>query len=337
MIMTLLLHILWGGGSLSIFPASMHQAAAWMVECASYCAVNVFAVCSGYVLVNKEYKWSWIVQLYLKMVFYNLLITGICAIIKPDAIAEAGYSWSKVLFPILTNEYWYITAYIGMLVFVPFINKLVNSLTKAEAKQYTLTVFVGFTILPLFAFNILHVADVFHLVSGYSMFWLAALYMVGACVRKHGLFENISAKTAFIAYIGFSLFTWGCNWILSDIYYPGAGMTNLAPFNLISYTSPTVFASAVVLLIAFSKITIKNECVKKWSALLSELSISAYIIHAHPIILHHFIKQLQTIMPFAKEHTIIMLIGNFGLAVGSFLVCCMIDFVRNKLFCCVVR
>ena len=155
MIMALLLHVLWGSGSLEKYPASGHQAVAWIVECMSYCAVNVFALCSGYVLVDKKYKWSWIVQLYLKMTFYNISITGLFWVIKPGSIAEAGYSWRKVFFPILTNEYWYITAYVGMLAFVPFMNKMVNSLTKAEAKQYVLTVFVGFTIIPLFAFNIL--------------------------------------------------------------------------------------------------------------------------------------------------------------------------------------
>ena len=54
------------------------------------------------------------------------------------------------LFPVLTVQYWYVTAYVGLFFFIPFLNVLGNRLTKSQFQYLLVTVFVLFSVVPSF-------------------------------------------------------------------------------------------------------------------------------------------------------------------------------------------
>lgn len=64
MFMIVILHTLGHGGilsSVSIFSGKYY--AAWLMEIAAYCAVNCYALISGYVGINSKYRYSKIISL----------------------------------------------------------------------------------------------------------------------------------------------------------------------------------------------------------------------------------------------------------------------------------
>lgn len=57
------------------------------------------------------------------------------------------------LFPVSTNNYWFITSYIVFSFFIRFINKLINNLSKKTFFRFLVVLTFFVTVLPLVSFN----------------------------------------------------------------------------------------------------------------------------------------------------------------------------------------
>ena len=84
MFMIVILHILGNGGILaSVQTGSVKYHLTWFMEIASYCAVNCYALISGYVGIYSKHKLSNIFYLWIQVIFYTLSITLLFKIISP--------------------------------------------------------------------------------------------------------------------------------------------------------------------------------------------------------------------------------------------------------------
>ena len=74
MFMIVSLHTLGQGGILaSVTPNSPQFHIAWILEIACFCAVNIYALISGYVLSDKPFRLSRLINLRLQLLLYRLL------------------------------------------------------------------------------------------------------------------------------------------------------------------------------------------------------------------------------------------------------------------------
>lgn len=75
MFMIVLLHILGAGGMLGAtsYHVSFNRIL-WLIEIACYCAVNCYAIVSGYVGYKQKFKFTNIIVLWLQVFFYTFLI-----------------------------------------------------------------------------------------------------------------------------------------------------------------------------------------------------------------------------------------------------------------------
>ena len=72
------LHVLGKGGILkSTSPNEINYWIAWFLEIGAYCAVNCFALITGYVMYNKTIKAKSIIGLWFQVLFYSLLFTSL--------------------------------------------------------------------------------------------------------------------------------------------------------------------------------------------------------------------------------------------------------------------
>ena len=60
----------------------------WALEAAAFCAVDCYAMISGYVGTGKTFRPSGIVLLWLRVVFYTLLITTVALVAAPLSVAR---------------------------------------------------------------------------------------------------------------------------------------------------------------------------------------------------------------------------------------------------------
>ena len=307
MFMIVTLHSLGHGGALSgAEKMTANYMILWLLECGAYCAVNCFALVSGYVGLGSRFKLSGIVLLWLQVVFYHSIFTVVWALLdgRPVDLAVA-------LMPVKSNAYWYYTAYFGISFFMPLINAAVEHLDKKTTFLCVTGAVLLFSVYPTLAGK-----DIFKIDGGYHALWLMVIYMLGAAIRKHAPLENLSKRVWAAGYLAMVVLSWGVLMVLKS-------------GRLIQYTSPTILLAAVSLLMLFAKVRPAGRA-RKAIALVSPLTFGVYLIHDSLFIRGWFIKgDLKTVSAGSAAE---MVAKVFCFAVLVFTVCLLIEYLRAALF-----
>lgn len=312
MFMIVLTHIL-GKGGLREAVSEKHDwyyAVVWIIQIASYVAVNCYALLSGYVGVSSSSKISKIAQLWLQVVFYTVLVT--CG------FALAGYplglsDWVGAFFPVVTSQYWYITAYFGLLLVKPLLNKGLNVISDKELRQVVLLSYVFFCLQPaLFNNKVLE----YSLSKGFGMTWLVLLYIFGAYLKRIDI-TRIKTFHLFLVYLLSSILTF-------------LGMTQVGRI-WYWYPSPSLVLGSIALFLIFAKhpLTHKSPYLSLIK-FLAPASLGVYLLHLHPLIEKHFLLDEFIILLKAPEWlfpiTIILL------ALVIYLISTLIEWLRLELY-----
>ena len=327
MYMIVQLHVLGGGGILkNVEIFSFNYYVAWFLEISAYCAVDVFAMITGYLMVEKKVNCFKIIPLWLTVFFYSSLIAlsfyfipSLSSIHEPSKI-----SIIKSFFPVISGQYWYFTAYFGMFFFIPFINIFVNSIEKRTHRNLCFTIIIVFSLLPIMKRSNI---ESFGLLHGYSALWLTCCYVIGAYLKKYPL--NITSKKSIIIYFASIFSIWFVKYIshfFVVILLKKEKDTNI----FIDYTSILVIISAIALVSFFGKIHIKSFVCKKTLTFMSALSFSVYLIHTNHFIYGCFIK--NQFISLTSMNPFILFSGIILNSLLVFIGCLSIDFFRYVFF-----
>ena len=326
MIMIVILHVLKQGGILDLVTADMPQFyVAWFLELSAYCAVNCFAMATGYLMVGHRFRYRKIVGLWLTVQYYNVIFFLFERFILEREISKAAI---LTFFPIFSGEYWYFTAYFCMFLFIPFINTMIEHLSKKSLYRLLLTGFLIFS-LALIVFQ----HDSFKLSGGYSAVWLTYLYFVGAAIKKYGLFLKISAPKALLGYFGsvgisFAAKCLDGNAELNDWGLLGTHIEIYTP-QFVNYLAPTIFAAGIFLMLFCLKLKIP-KFFGELLGVLQPLVFQVYIIHLHRVIWNGLMyKRFES---YVEASPLRMGVYVVATALLIFEACILMDFVRNALF-----
>lgn len=322
MFMVVVLHILGHGGVIDAAgPMTAKYSVLWLMEALAYCAVNCYALISGYVYFGSRYRLSSFALIYLQALLYSVGLAIVVWLIDP-----ASFSLEQLvsfLFPVSRGVYWYLSAYFGLFIMIPFLNAAVNAISKEQARTYLLLAFVVFTILPTLARY-----DTFRVDYGYSTFWLAFLYVIGACIRKFGWFDSLAPHKAFGVYLLCVLVSWGTKLCFEGITNRLLG-TPMTVFAFITYTSPTIVMAAAALFLAFKHISVSPR-MRRAAAVFSPAAFGVYLIHDHDAISDFFIVDRFAFL--VEAPILLMAAGVILSALAVFTGCLLIDWVRWKVF-----
>lgn len=322
MFFVLLLHILKQGGILaSTERLSLGYSFAWFLEVCAYCAVNCYALISGYIGYTSKHKYSNIINLYIQTAFYALLATGIFYCMSPEAVGEKALL--KAALPFGFNLYWYFTAYFCMFFFIPYMNKILEVCDKKQLTGLVASLIIFFSIIPL-----VFKSDVYHTENGYTVLWISALYIIGGYIRKYELDKKISNLKCFLIYCASVLVTFGQKVGTEFLKLKLNGET-VSEGMFIKYTSPTMIICSVALLCLFAKANFKDGF-KKFTAVFSPFAFSVYLIHTAPFVWSKVMK--NRFVAYADLNPFLMVLAVIGTAVGIFALCSLIDFIRTQLF-----
>ena len=321
MLMVVTLHVLGGGGILNNTETlSLQSEFFWTIEILCFCAVNVYAIISGYVGLKAKHKYSSLIYLCIQFTFYSFVITGIdLLVLLMQGEKISLFSTFTNLFPSMSFVYhglWYFSAYFCLFFFMPILNSIVDNVPRNTLKTaafFVFVVFCGWTQIY---------TDVIHVGRGYSVLWLMILYVFGAYVAKYNVLKNLSVKMSVIGYlvcIAISVFS---RFIMGNVFPKRINL-------LVSYTSPTIVLCAVFLINIFTKIRTNRKHVKIISTL-APLSFGVYLIHCNPIIMNKLIEGSFAWIADKPLHFAIPLV--VGVAVAIFVSCLVIDKVRLVLF-----
>ena len=287
----------------------------------SFCAVNVFAMISGYVMYGSKIKYYHLLRLWFQVAFYSVGLS-----FAEKIITNGTHHIIGSFFPVMTTQFWYFSAYFFMFFFIPFFNEITQRLSKKVLLSF---VGIGFIVLCLFS-NIEKFIgnEVFGLYNGYSVIWLSFCYMTGAVIKKYqSLFLGLSKSRYIIISIVCVILTYTNAIVLFDFSLPVE--LKLAPREfLLNYTSPTVFIQSICLLILFSQTKIVKA--KKLIKIFAPASFGVYLIQTHPFIWNNYLTKFSTFFnnPTAAEKIGLVL----GFSVAFYLAASLVDFLRIQLF-----
>lgn len=211
MFMVVVLHILNLGGVLNASTRFTSQyEAGWLLESAAFCAVDVFALVSGYVWVSAKYRYRNIIELWLQVLFYTISITVLFWFFVPSSVSLL--EWVKAFFPVMFNQYWYFSSYFALFLFIPLLNLILAKMEKTQLK-----IGLGMILLFFSGVQTLFYSDAFGTNDGYSAIWLMILYLVGGYIRKYGFGENKKSVRYLVAYLLLVILTWLSKLVIENL------------------------------------------------------------------------------------------------------------------------
>lgn len=311
----------------------------WLFEILCYCAVNCFAMTSGYVSCKSRFKISRLLNLWFQVTLISVISTVLLGLIAPEKVETIDYI--NMFLPILSDHNWYFTAFFGLSLFSPFLNLLMQNMTKNQHKYLLALIFVLFSVFSV----IPDISDLFHTNKGYSLLWLASMYIVGGYIRLHGVSNPAKKHRWLIGYFLSSGFVWlwyvlvydVTKHILSEVKYAGL---------FLKYTSPFIVFAAICLLKFFSSTSITKG--SKFICTVSSLTFGVFIFHTQDLYWDYGLK--APVAAIADKGTLLVILGVLLIALATFVICGVAsyllmllfkvaginkfcDFVQNKLFC----
>lgn len=334
MFFVVILHVLGRGGILDSY--SQENASfwvAWLLEIAAYCAVNCFAMATGYLMADHSFRYRKIVPMWLTVQFYSVIIAVVSHQFYSADISRLA--WLSYFFPVTASHYWYFTAYFGLFFFIPFANRLIEAMSRKQHLILLLTGFLLFSVSGIVHIGDLSSKDCFLLSDGCSMWWLLYLYFVGAGIKKYNLFMTLHNMQILIGYCGMVGLTWLSKFLIHPIlarydqYLPLSAYLSVYDENrFITYQSPTILLSGLFLMLFCLKTPIPRWLHKplKW---VSPLLFQVYIIHLHPYI---YALLENRFIDFSVYSPIVLTACVLAVSLGIFIGCICIDWFRLQLF-----
>ncbi|MGT2933883.1 acyltransferase [Streptococcus catagoni] len=285
MFMIVITHVLGKGGLRSTVSgeADSYFVTTWIMQVLVYGAVNCYALISGYVGANATYKYSKLANIWLQVFFYTFTITALFALC---GFPVSFNDWRHAFFPIVSGEYWYMTAYFGLLVFMPMINGGIRSLSNSQLRNLVILIIVVFSLLPALMNN---PVPEFSLSKGFEMTWLIILYIVGAYLHRINL-KQFSTKKLLGLYFLCMAITYVMKFLVGDIWY--------------WYVSPSLSLGAISLFIIFAKMVITPEhFLFTFIRVVSPATLGVYLAHLHPLLVRFVIRDFAE--PFVHVHILL--------------------------------
>jgi len=313
MFMVVTIHVLGNGGILGATKKhSLNYKVAYFIKIAVFCAVNVFGLISGYLIINTRCSRLKIIPLWLTAFFYSIIITTCFKYvpsIKKNISTKEYIKYS--FFPAANRNFWYFTSYFGLYFFIPYLNKILHSISKEDYKKLIITIILLYSFVPLL--NVYKV-DLFVLNKGHSPWWLGALYIMGAYFKLYPV--KISKIVCFFVYLISVIIAW-----LSYLY--------TSNINVINYDSFFILTSSISLLLLFTQVNVSNKILQKLITIGGSVTFSVYLMHDHPYCHSYLNKKFSK---YGNEKPYMLILKVLATAAVIYVSCSIIDLFRYYLF-----
>lgn len=283
-------------------------------------AVDCFVLLSGYFQCTTRFKLKRVVSVWAQVAVYSV------ALYIAVKLLFGGLSFSalvKSALPVITDQYWFVTAYLLMYMVSPFLNSMIAAMGK---RLHFLCCCVLLGIFSV-AHNLAYIYDFGDVNGGYTFLWFCILYIVAAYIRLYVPVEAKHRRWGLLIHglcalgIGISRFVahYSTTWLL------GAPM--LTSF-FYSYNSILVVPASIGLFMAMRTVKVEGKAAKV-VGFFAPLAFGVYLIHDHPAVRPALWSILK---PYAFAQSPWMVPYALVCVVGIFLVCCLVEWVRRWAF-----
>ena len=329
MLMVVAMHFLSHTGGI-LPPAAgrmpeMREISGVLVESFCIVAVNVYVIISGYFLSEKSFSFRRLLRLLCQILFYTLLIPPVLAaagVLEFSEISGIYHIWN-CLFPVQSGHYWFVTAYVILVLFTPFLNAAVRVMSRGQlrvALGVLLVLFcLGKSLSPL-----QFTPDRY----GYDSGWFFCLYLTGAYLRRYkSTFFGKKGKSA--ALYVFSCLLTACV-ALGSLWLCGKkGLLEYYATVPFHYNYILAYTGALGLTGLFAGIRIPPGRLSGRICRISGTTFGVYLIHEHADISERW---TGWILGEASARPAVYLAQMAGSVLLVFVLAFAVDLLRDALF-----
>lgn len=310
-------------------PASNVQIFATVLEAIAITGVNVYVLISGYYLSSSKVRLSKVLLLILQVYFYTLLISGAMMFVgaysvKPEDKLDRAL---RYLFPISSEHYWFVTAYVIMYVLAPVMNAAVNTLERKQLK----TVIVGLLTWFCFIKSIVPVKFGTDRM-GYDFGWFICLYLIAAYIRKYNIVLFRDAKKSALVYLisvvviaAFSLVFYKINFDTGNFNYYAE-----VPCH---YNFFFALTGALGLFSVFRFMRLKENLLAEVIRIIAPYTLGVYLLHMHFEIADRWVEWIEQIIGDTPLDNVLMFFVHLVVSVLIvFFAGIFVDWIRKYIF-----
>lgn len=283
-------------------------------------SVNCFILISGYFSINsKRTNYDRILKVWFQTFFYSFIIYLLLSII--GIIPFKVTTIIKSLLPISTNQYWFMTNYIPLVLIGPYISKTI--INNSQKENFKILIVLSFLTLTLFSIS----NQTFPLgkinTSGYNFIWFIYVYIVGGYLR---LYEPFMNKTKLLYYIFIVLlFSSSIAATLNHI------RTGENTFFSINYNGISFIFSVLFFLTIKNLKFNTNNVINKTLIKIAPYTFGVYLIHDNSFIRN--ILWYKNLFQFESHFDTYYFVPYLlAISILIFVICVCIDKMRSLLF-----
>lgn len=328
MMMVCILHVLNHGGVLEACVATGNTAKiaiTSLFKAMAMCAVNCYAMISGYVGCESRHKLSNIIYLTLQVTFYSVIITGIFFVCNRGVgeISIGIVDLAKAFFPGIYGQYWYFSSYFVLFFFIPVLNVIAE---KSEKSLLAKTLFAFVVVVSIFP-TLFH-ADPAKAELGFSTIWLMVMYLFGAYLKKYNPLEKLGKWKCLLIYAGCVLVSWLAKFAIEGILLRVVGR-KMGGEIFYEYISPTIVVCAIALVSVFANMNLSDIMIR-FTKFFAPISFGVYLGHELKVMREAIL--VDKFCAYADMNIFLMVLAVLFTALAFWFVFSMVDKLRLILF-----
>lgn len=280
--------------------------------------VICFVLISSYFICDSNIiRFDRIFKVWIQTLFYSILMV----LVSSRFIPVSKQDIIKSAFPIWSDQYWFVTKYLALVILAPILSFIVNSVSKQGLTIILLSLaFLSVTITCNIPFGNIFFSD-----GPLSVSSFVFLFFIAAYIKKFGV-SNWFQQNSGLVFVG-CIILQGIGGIVlnfihdsSQVIYGGFSVGYNA-FSIIPGTA---------LFIWFKKRQFNNSWFSRFLVFIAPYTFAVYLIHDNAYF--RSILWTQIINPAKSWDSPLWLFLVLVIPVAILLICCIIDIVRKQVF-----
>lgn len=279
-------------------------------EALAIVGVNVFVLISGWFGINLKVRG--VCEFLFQVLFWGVVLYALSIVVG----LEDFYFGTFAKFFIPGKFYWFVLAYLLLMLFSPVLNSYINTCGKKQLRNFLVWFYVLQTLFgwvePLWSIY----------VAGYSTVSFIGLYLLA---RYISVYRPKFSEYKIASYMWLFLLVSTIPAIIASVvvaFVPYDFIVARAYPWMMSYCSPFVVVGSVCLILAFNKMKFQ----KSWINWIAASTFSVYLMHLHPSISPYF--RATSIAIFEHYSGIVYLSIALMYILAVFITCILLDKIR---------
>ena len=281
--------------------------------------VDLFFIISAWFMVDKKIDYKRFIKLFGEVWFYSILIMLLFLfILEPVEPIKIKKIIGNFL-PVLTGQYWFVTTYVILIFFSPFLNKIIEKFNKKELKDFIILLFIMIVIIN-------GIFGKFFKDLRNNVISVIFIYLFVGYIKKNIIFDNNYKRNLLLSLVSLLLYLF--NVFIIDLVAHTLG-DKISLYKRASYfgkNSLSVFTiiTSIELFIAFIKMEpFENKFINK----IASATFGIYLIHDNQIFRRYLWDKIFRVNTFYSSKYLILYAIAVTLVI--YVTCTIIDLLRQ--------